>query len=63
MEKVNLPANIRTIIYVLTVFGNAVLGAFIAAGTEVPIVVTAVAAGFNAVVALLAGRNVTPDKK
>lgn len=58
--EVNLPAKIRTIIYLLSVFVNATL-AVVLTEVTVNIWVLGVVAGLNALVALLAKSNVTPD--
>ena len=60
--KFNPPSSIRTGLYVLSVFINAVMGVLITSEVSLPVVVLALVAGFNAVVALMAGVNVTPDE-
>ena len=59
----NPPSSVRSVLYVLTVFINATLGVLVASGVEVSVYVMAVVAGFNAVVALMAKSNVTPDEQ
>lgn len=61
--KLNPSSNVRTSLYIFTVFMNAVIGALVASGAAVSVIILAVMAGFNAVVALMAGINVTPDQK
>lgn len=58
----NPSAGIRYYIYVVAVFVNATV---VAAQTQVdlPWYVVSVVAGFNAVVAVIAGHNVTPDEE
>ena len=60
--NINPSSNIRTVLYLVTVFINAVVGVVTTSGVVVPIAVLAIVAGFNAVVALMAGANVAPDK-
>lgn len=61
--KLNPSSNVRTSLYIITVFMNAMIGALVASGVAVSVFVLATMAGFNAVVALMAGINVTPDQK
>lgn len=56
----NLPSNVRSAIYLLSVFINTFIAAIIAAGVHLSVFVIAGVAGINAVVAILAKVNVTP---
>ena len=57
----NPSSTVRTSLYVFSVFINAVAGVVLTSDVVVPIIAVALLAGFNAVVALMAGANVTPD--
>lgn len=60
--NINPPSSVRTGLYVTSVFINAVTGVLITSEVVVPVVALALIAGFNAVVALMAGANVTQDE-
>lgn len=60
--NINPPSKVRALLYIMAVFANAVMGVLASSSVAVPIIVVALLAGFNAVVALMAGVNVTPDK-
>jgi hypothetical protein len=61
--RFNPPAPFRTSIYITSVFINAMVAAFVSSGLEVPLLLNAALAGFNAVVLVMAGANVTPDEQ
>lgn len=61
--RFNPSSNVRTGMYVFSVFINAVMGVLLTSSVVVPVVAVALLAGFNAVVALMAGANVTPDEQ
>lgn len=61
MDRINPPSYVRTGMYALSVFVNAVLGVLLANEVSVSVYIIAVVAGYNAVVALMAGANVTPE--
>jgi hypothetical protein len=60
--KLNPPSIVRTFLYVSSVFINAMMGVFLTSDIQIPVGVIAILSGFNAVVALIAGANVTPDE-
>jgi hypothetical protein len=59
----NPPSAVRTTLYVTSVALNAMMGVILTSEVEVSVYVLAGIAGFNAVVALMAGLNVTPDQE
>lgn len=59
--SINPSSRVRTTLYVLGVFVNATMGALITSEVVVPVIALALLAGFNAVVAIMAGVNVRPD--
>jgi len=59
--RFNPSSSVRTALYVLSVFINAVMGVLVTSDIVIPVVALALVAGFNAVVALMAGANVQPD--
>lgn len=61
--KINPSSAVRTSLYILAVFINAVMGVLITSQVAIPVLVLALVSGFNAVVAVMAGVNVTPDQK
>lgn len=61
--SINPSSTIRTGLYVIAVFINAVMGVLITSDVVVPVMVLALVAGFNAVVALMAGANVNPEQE
>ena len=61
--KLNPSSAVRTVLYALSVGVNAFMAVVITSDVEVNIFVLAGVAAFNAVVALMAGANVTPDKE
>jgi hypothetical protein len=63
MEDINLPPKVRSVVYVLSVFINAVFGVLATNEVKLSVWVVAGLAGFNAVVAVLAARNVSTTKK
>ena len=60
--KLNPSSSVRTSLYIMSVFVNACLAVLTSSGVVIPIMVLAVIGGFNAVVAFVAGVNVTPDE-
>ena len=61
--RFNPSSSVRTALYVLAVFLNAVMGVLVTSSVVIPVLVLALMAGFNAVVALMAGANVTPEEE
>jgi hypothetical protein len=59
--SINPSSTVRTGLYVLSVFINAVMGVLVTSEVVIPIIALALVAGFNAVVAIMAGANVTQD--
>ena len=59
----NIASNVRSAIYVTSVFVNAMVAFLVAANVELNVWALAVLAGLNAVVAVVARANVTPDHK
>jgi hypothetical protein len=59
--SINPSSAVRTGLYVISVFINAMLGVLVTSEVVIPIIALALVAGFNAVVAIMAGANVTPD--
>lgn len=59
--KLNPPSYVRSTLYALSVAINAFMAVLLTGNVEVSIFVLAGVAAFNAVVALMAGVNVTPD--
>lgn len=57
----NPSSKVRAIIYTLGVFVNAFFGVLATGEVKLPIWVVAALAGFNAVLALMAKANVTPE--
>lgn len=61
--KFNPPSQIRTALYVATVFINAMMFVIIARDVMIPVLLEGGIAGLNAVVAIMAGVNVTPEEE
>lgn len=61
--NVSIPSNVRAALYLLSVFIGSTVAFLTAAGVKLSVWVLALAAGFNAVVAIVARANVTPDTK
>lgn len=61
--NINPPSVVRQLAYIVSVFVNASMGVLIANNVELSVWVLAVIAGFNAVVALMASINITPDQE
>lgn len=62
MESINPSSKVRYAVYVLSIFINAAV-AVLVTQVEVSVYVLAAVAGLNAVVAVIAGHNVTPDEE
>jgi hypothetical protein len=60
--RLNPSSTVRATLYVVSIFINAVMGVMIANEVVMPVFVLALLAGFNAVVAVMAGANVTSDR-
>lgn len=61
--NVKVPSNVRAALYVVSVFLNTFTAALVAGGVKLNIWVVAGLAGFNAVVALMARANVSPNEE
>lgn len=61
--KLNPSSNVRTMLYVLSVAVNAFMAVLLTNDVEMNVYALAGIAAFNAVVALMAGANVTPDEE
>lgn len=59
----NPPSTIRTALYVMMVFINAMMAVLVSSEVKLPVLLVAFVAGFNAVVGLMASANVTPDEE
>lgn len=59
--SINPSSKVRFTLYVAGVFLNASTGFLVASGVEVPVLLMAALAGYNAVIAVMAGTNVNPD--
>lgn len=60
--KINPPSAVRTILYITSVFVNAMVGVLLVNEITVSAYALALIAGLNAVVALMAGVNVNPEE-
>lgn len=58
----NPTSTVRSLIYLLSVFINACTAFLVASGVVLNIWLLAIVAGFNAVVAVMARANVTPEQ-
>jgi len=61
--KLNPSSSVRTALYVLSVAINAFMAVLLTSDVVISVFILAGIAAFNAVVALMAGANVTPDEK
>lgn len=61
--KINPSSSVRTTLYVLSVAINAFMAVLLTSEVVISVFVLAGIASFNAVVALMAGINVTPDNE
>lgn len=61
--KFNPSSSVRTTLYVLSVALNAFMAVLLTSDVNISVFVLAGVASFNAVVALMAGANVTPDEQ
>lgn len=59
--NVNIPSSVRSAMYLASVFASTFIGVVVAAGVHLSIWVVAGVSAFNAVVAIVARVNVTPD--
>lgn len=57
----NPPSSVRSTLYVITVFINAMMLVFTAREVAIPVLLEAAISGLNAVVAVMAVANVKPD--
>lgn len=60
--KFNPPSTVRTFLYVMGVAINTFVGVLLTSDIKLSVYVLAAIAAYNAVVALMAGANVTPDE-
>lgn len=58
----NPPSSTRMLIYAIQAFANGVLASLAVSGVEIPVIATALAGGINALVAFMAGSNITGDE-
>lgn len=61
--RLNPSSSVRIVLYALSVAVNAFMGVLLTSDISISVYVLAGVAAFNAVVALMAGANVTPDKE
>jgi hypothetical protein len=61
--KLNPPSAVRTVMYAFMIFINAFMAVIVSSDVKVPIVFIALLAGYNAVMGVMAGVNVTPDER